>query len=206
MTGEQSDPRGSPNEDITVLELTTGILNDFLEFFDHSAFCDNPSWSGCYCVYYHTDNQEEWEKRTASENRDVAIRLIKEGRLQGLLAYLNKKPVGWCNAASRNSLPRLAISRDLRVEDAEGIGSIVCFVVAKPHRDRGIASRLLEAACDSFSARGFPFAEAYPLKHAESDAANFPGPLRMYLKQGFSVFRELDRYLIVRKPLRKDGT
>lgn len=203
MTGRQSDPGASPKDKMVILELANGLLDDFLEFFDHHAFCDNPSWSGCYCVYYHADDEEEWKKRTAPENRDLAIRLIKEGRLQGKLAYLNKELVGWCNAAPRNSFPRLALSKNLHVEDPERIGSIVCFVVAKPHRGKGIASLLLEAACESFATRGFLFAEAYPLKNAESEAANFPGPLRMYLKNGFSVFRDLDRYLIVRKALQR---
>src|SRR5205807_560936 len=46
------------------------------------------------------------------------------------------------------------------------------------------------------------YAEAYPVKKPESDAYNFPGPLSMYLKNGFSTHRDADWYLVVRKRLK----
>src|SRR2546422_1010526 len=45
--------------------------------------------------------------------------------------------------------------------------------------------------------------EAYPVKKPESAAYNFPGPLSMYLKNGFSTHRDADWYLVVRKRLEK---
>ena len=197
-----ADPEDRQKDDVAIRELTPEILKDFLDFFDHDAFADNPAWSGCYCMYYQfTGIDEEWDKRSASENREAMSKLIREGKAHGLLAYVDGRSVGWCHAAPRTTIPRLKLYQQFRVEEAERIGSIVCFVIAKPYRGRGIARRLLDAACQTFIRQGLAFAEAYPLKHAESDADNFPGPLEMYLDAGFSVFRELERFVIVREAL-----
>jgi len=189
-------------DEIVIRELTSELLDDFLNFFDHDAFADNPAWFGCYCMYYHfTGTVEEWDKRSASENREAISTLIKRGEAHGLLAYVGGRPVGWCHAAPRKAIPRLKLYREFGVEEPERVGSIVCFVIAKPHRGRGVARRLLDAACELFTRQGLAFAEAYPCKYAESDADNFPGPLKMYLDAGFTMFRQLERYVIVRKPL-----
>jgi len=185
-----------------IRELTPELLNDFLNFFDHDAFADNPSWFGCYCMYYHfTGTFEEWDKRSASENRETMSSLIKRGEAHGLLAYVNGRPVGWCHAAPRLTIPRLRLYREFEVADPDRVGSVVCFVIAKPYRGRGIARSVLDAACEIFARQGLAFAEAYPRKNVESDADNFHGPLKMYLGAGFKVFRELERHVMVRKPL-----
>jgi len=187
-----------------IRELTPELLDDYLKFFDHDAFADNPAWFGCYCMYYHfSGTDEEWDARTASENRATISDLIRNGQAHGLLAYVCGKPVGWCKAAPRLALPKLNLDRDLQVDDADRVGSIVCFVIAKPYRGRGIARRLLDTACDVLARRELAFTEAYPRKHAESEADNFPGPLKMYLAAGFTIFREVDKRVIVRKPLLK---
>ena len=83
----------------------------------------------------------------------------------------------------------------------ERVGSIVCFNVASTHRSKGVASRLLDAACKKFFQEGLEYAEAYPVKKPLSDAYNFPGPLSMYLKAGFTEYRDADWYRVVRKKL-----
>jgi len=202
MRKKSAGSKSHLKDETVIRELTPELLNDFLNFFDHHAFADNPAWFGCYCMYYHfTGTGEEWDKRSASENREAISDLIKRGEAHGLLAYVGERPVGWCHAAPRTTIPRLKIYRDFAVEDPERAGSIVCFVIAKPFRGQGIARRLLDVACEIFTRQGLTFAEAYPRKHSESDADNFPGPLKMYLDAGFTVFRELERYVIVRKSL-----
>jgi len=207
MVKAAADYGARRNRDLAIRQLTPDLLDDFLDFFDHAAFTDNPLWSGCYCMYYHfMGTEEEWEKRSASENRETVSKLIGEGKAHGLLAYANGRPVGWCHAAPRTAIPRLKLYQhklfqQFRVEDPERVGSIVCFVIAKPYRGRGIARRLVDTACEVFTRQGLAFAEAYPRKKTESDADKYAGPLNMYLKARFSMFRELERYVIVRKAL-----
>src|SRR5207244_412106 len=69
--------------------------------------------------------------------------------------------------------------------------------------NQGVASQLLNAACHKFSQKGLEYAEAYPVKKPPSAAYDFPGPLSMYLKTGFSTHRDADWYLVVRKRLEK---
>ncbi|MGH2631874.1 MAG: GNAT family N-acetyltransferase [Tepidiformaceae bacterium] len=57
------------------------------------------------------------------------------------------------SAEARIPNPKWAEERDVK--------AVVCFVVAKPFRGRGIATRLLSAACDGFRARGVHTVEAW---------------------------------------------
>lgn len=190
----------------TVRELSPVLLGDWLSFFDHDAFADNPDWAGCYCYFFHADHgQKPFDGRPASENRTASSALIAAGRLKGYLAYADGKPVGWCQAAPRLQIPNMEKDESLQVGDVGQVGSIVCFAVAQPYRHLGVAGRLLEAACSGFRSQGLTIAEAYPRLRTEADAANYHGPLRLYLDAGFAVFRELERLAIVRKNLSGGG-
>ena len=160
-------------------------LADFLAFFDGEAFADNPKWGFCFCQFMYVDHRVvRWNGRTVQENRSAACERICSGRMQGLLAYRDGKPVGWCNAAPRTLLDALADEPD---SDAGRIGQIACFVVARPHRRSGVATALLGAACDFLKAQGFALLEGRALPETSSDAAQHYGPLPMYLAAGFRV-------------------
>jgi GNAT superfamily N-acetyltransferase len=181
---------------LIVKELTPSLKDDFLLFFDHVAFADNPDWSDCYCSAYHfTNNKGKDEARREASN------LVEEDRMHGFLAYDNGKPVGWCNAASRGSYPGIQWLMSPGPDKGERVGSIVCFVIASTHRKKGVASQLLNTACNKFSEKGLEYAEAYPVKKPPSAAWDFPGPLSMYLKNGFTQYRDNDWYMVVRKRL-----
>ena len=184
---------------LVVKELTPSLRDDFLLFFDNVAFADNADWSDCYCSLYHFSNRGKTETR-----REVSSH-IEEGRVHGFLAYESGKPVGWCNAANRNSYPALHWVMGPGPDKWEKVGSIVCFVVGSSHRNKGVASQLLDAACKKFSHSGLDWAEAYPVKKPPSAAWDFPGPLSMYLKNGFSTHLDRGWYAIVRKRLQASG-
>jgi GNAT superfamily N-acetyltransferase len=185
-----------------VRELTADLLSDWLAFFDHDAFADHPEWANCYCHFFHADHAEkEWDARSAEENRAASSALILSGRLRGHLAYLDGKPAGWCQAAPRLLIPNIASDPDLAVSDAGDVGSIACFVVARPYRGSGLARHLLDAACAGFRAQGLRIAEAYPRAGAQGDAANYHGPLSLYLSMGFSTHTQREKILVVRRDL-----
>jgi ribosomal protein S18 acetylase RimI-like enzyme len=196
---------------IEVRPLTPGLLEDWLAFFDHDAFADNPDWSGCYCQHFHADRTERaWALRTDEENRAATVEHINAGRLNGYLAYAGGRPVGWCQAAPRSSIPNVANDPELvgdpgggevPASEDERVGSIVCFVVAEACRRQGVAAALLDAACAGFRAAGLTVAEAYPLITARGDASNYHGPLALYRSAGFELWRELKGRLVVRREL-----
>ena len=193
----------------SIRPLSPDLLDDYLSFFDHDAFCDNPDWQSCYCAFFHfysRAREQEWEERTGEENRAMVCDLIRAGRMRGYLAFVGAKAVGWCHAAPRVDLPSLRDRFDLPDDQAGGIGSIAYFVVAKAHRRQGICRQLLDAACQGFRAMGLSCAEAYPHTGRESDAENYHGPLAMYVASGFQPFLTREDLVVVRKTLRPESS
>lgn len=185
---------------IEIRPLSPELLHDFLAFFEGDAFADNPKWASCYCQFPHVDHDRVvWASRTGAENRAAACGRIESGRMRGLLAYRDGKPVGWCNAAPRPMLAALAAEHD---PDAERIGTITCFIVSRPHRRSGVATALLQRACDELRDQGMAIVEAMPRGDASTDAASYHGPLAMYRAAGFDVHRiDDDGSVRVRKAL-----
>jgi GNAT superfamily N-acetyltransferase len=183
-----------------IRRLCPELLPDFLAFFDHDAFADNPQWGFCFCQFLYVDHTKvEWNKRSAQVNRTAACERIAANRMQGYLAYRDGKPVGWCNAAPRLMLDALADEPEI---DAARIGQITCFVIAKPHRRSGVATALLHAACAGLKEQGLTIAAASPVRTASSDAEHHYGPLNMYLAAGFRIHRkEADGRIHVRREL-----
>lgn len=192
---------------LSIRELTPDLLGDFLHYFDHDAFADNPAWASCYCYFYlHTHATQDWETRSAAENRQAICQRIVQHQMRGYLAYDDQRPVGWCHAAPRVLLPALQEDDALAAPDIEQIGAIVCFNVSSAYRHQGIARQLLAAACAGLQRQGMMIAEAYPRgATAHTAAANYHGPLAMYLSAGFSVYREFDDWLVVRRDLTCHG-
>lgn len=188
------------HDPLTIRRLAPELRDDFLAFFEGPAFADNPKWKSCFCQFLHVDHAKvAWSARTADENRASACDRIACRRMQGLLAYRDGKAVGWCNAAPRVLLDAYA---DEPIADADEVGQIACFVVAREHRRSGVARRLLEEACAMLRDQGLRIAEANPSRDAATDGENHYGPLALYLSCGFSIVREQDDGLIVvRRPL-----
>jgi GNAT superfamily N-acetyltransferase len=193
------DGRGAPG--LVVRPLTHELLDDWLAFFDTDGFADNPDWSDCYCQWFHVDDDTVWQARTGEQNREAAIESINTRRMHGYLAYLDGRPVGWCHAAPRSSLPRIANDPELARGDGERVGSIVCFLIAAQARRQGVATQLLDAACAGFRHLGFTVAEAYPSAVAASDASHYHGPLELYLRAGFHEYGRAGDFVIVRRDL-----
>jgi GNAT superfamily N-acetyltransferase len=187
---------------IEIRSVGPQLLEDYLDFFDNTAFTDNHEWAGCYCCFYLIDHtREDWDTRTAEQNRRSVTDLIAGGDMHGYLAYVEGKVAGWCHAGPKTCFPALMESEELLDADLARTGSIVCFNVDPAQRRRGISAALLAAACEGFVALGLEVVEAYPRPEASGDSANYHGPLRMYLQSGFVTHRQFPTYQVVRKAL-----
>ncbi|MHB8575176.1 MAG: GNAT family N-acetyltransferase, partial [Dehalococcoidia bacterium] len=187
---------------IAVKALTPELLTDYLRFFDEEPFSDRPDWLSCYCVSYciaHTYADEM--RRTARDNRALALAMVPDGRLTGFLAYAGERPVGWCNAGPRSLRPGLSTSVPRVPADENGVGAIVCISISAPYRGHGIARRLIDAACDGFRAEGLRIAEAYPSRNTGLGTGGYHGSFAMYEASGFLPVLEGERYTVVRKEL-----
>ncbi len=185
--------------EIKIEEMSPARQKDYLTFFDQDAFADNPRWASCYCFFHFAPHdREDWDHRTAEQNRGAIIDLIQRGELQGYLAYADGKPIGWCNADLRTRYTTLDSA-----PQPQPVGAIVCFIVAKEYRGLGVARRLLDAACAGFARRGIEVVEAYARKDTEDEAANHHGPLSMYLASGFVQVEENGPLVTVRRSVRE---
>lgn len=189
--------------EIKIKPLGPELIDDFLYFFDHIAFIDNPDWAVCYCHFYHFNgSNKEWTKRTGDENRNASINLIQSGKMNGYFAYLDNKPVGWCNANLKANFQKLSLLEELKTTFDGKAASIVCFLISHLHRRKGIARKLLQYACTDLKDKGYDCIEAYPRKGEKlSEAHQYHGPLSLYRSEGFNIHKELKDFYIVRKNL-----
>lgn len=186
--------------DISIKPLSPDLLNDYLFFFDNIVFTENPDWSMCYCYSFHfVGIDDQWNKK---ENRASAIKLIKEDKMRGYLAYSNNTPVGWCNVNDRNNYQRLNKIYNIVSDPNEKIASIVCFLISPAFRRKGIAKILLEKIISDYTKRDYDYIEAYPDKVGSSCEKNYKGHLNLYQRNNFGVISESDNYFIVRKELK----
>jgi len=190
--------------DIAIEPLTPQRLPDFLDFFEHRAFTDNPRWQSCWCHFPHADHATVvWKERSSAENRAASCTRIENGTMTGWLAYAGTAPdapaIGWCNAGPRRFIEGLF---DEPEPLADRIGAIACFVIAPAWRGKRIATALLDAACAGLRAQGFAWAEGYPRADTANAGEAHHGPLAMYTAAGFEVIKtEPDGGLTVRKRL-----
>jgi ribosomal protein S18 acetylase RimI-like enzyme len=152
--------------ELDIRPLTPELRNDYLYFFDNIAFADHPEWSQCYCLAFHFE--PAWDAVDADKEnpwRERAVRFVREGKIQGYLAYSDGKTVGWCNANDKKNYA--ALESNVKPEiwgenEDKKIKSIVCFLVAPDMRGRGIATKLLDHVCVDAEADGYDFIESYP--------------------------------------------
>jgi ribosomal protein S18 acetylase RimI-like enzyme len=119
--------------------------------------------------------------------------------LTGYLVFDNDNPIGWCNANKRINLQRLIKDYDLIDNPDDKVCSVVCFLIHPDYRRQGIAQKILEKVIEDYSDKGYDYIEAYPKKGKLSCESNFKGPLDLYKRFDFEIFKEYDSYYVMRK-------
>jgi GNAT superfamily N-acetyltransferase len=99
--------------------------------------------------------------------------------------YEGAEPIGWCQAAPRDSFPKIARQFGLAPDPATF--AIGCFAVAPRARRRGAARTLLAAVLADLPARGARRVEAFPKRGVEGPAELWNGPEALFLDAGFRV-------------------
>jgi GNAT superfamily N-acetyltransferase len=187
--------------------LTPERWADFEELFGpHGAA------GGCWCMWWRLTGKE-FDALKGEGNRRAMKAIVDSGRVPGILAYHEGHPVGWCSVAPREEFPRLERSlrlaqgqaRILKPVNDEPVWSVVCFFIAKSHRRRGVARRLLQAALDYVRDCGGGIVEGYPVEPKKGhmpDLFAYHGLASMFRSAGFkevarrSETRPMMRYVI----------
>ncbi len=121
--------------------------------------------------------------------------------MKGLLAFVGEEPVGWCNLNSKKIYKKIAIDNEPDDTPIGKTASIVCFLIAPAYRKKGVARKLLKHATKFLKENGYSWIEAYPRKGELSDAHSYHGPVSLFESENFSIVKEDEHFLLMRKPL-----
>ena len=195
--------------DISIRKLTPDLAEAYVHFFDVTPHDDYTEGAKCYCVGWCSDDSEGKDFSSREKRREYALQYVRDGCIQGYLAYQGDEIVGWCNANTKADCLQCCSWRrfmgHVPVEDCRAgvrVKSIFCFVVAPEMQRKGIATQLVERVCQDAAADGFDFVEAYPNKKFNDIAHDFMGPLALYKKCGFRRHARAKGIVVMRKALK----
>jgi len=194
---------------IKICKLKPEHAEEYARFFDITPHDVNIDESKCYCVTWRSgdwsdDGNNHWFP-TREERRARAIEFVRDGYIQGYLAYNGDEIVGWCNANAdcrscvdylRGFWPIEEYRADIKVK------SIFCFVISPEVQRKGIATQLVERVCKDAADDGFDFVEGYTAIKFTDTTHHYVGFLEMYEKCGFTKYAERDGKVVMRKVLK----
>jgi GNAT superfamily N-acetyltransferase len=184
---------------VEIHRVTDERIDDWLNFFDHDAFVTTPEWAACYCLAEHI-GPEAHEHPHWTQMRDAMVARLRAAKSFGYLAYVDGRPGGWVNASRRADY---AFADG--TPDEESIVGVVCFVIAPPYRQHGLAGMLLDHVIAGAPERGAVAVEGYPFNSTDGDGSrNFRGARSMYEHRGFEPVEVRERDTVMR--LRVDTT
>ncbi len=170
--------------DLEIHPLTRDRLPDLRALFDEGG---DPKT--CQCAFWRTP-ASGWGDWTKARNQTVLEGLAGSDPAPGLVAYADGRAVGWVSLGPREDFIRLERSRVLVRVDEAPVWSVVCFVVSRSWRGKGVATRLLDAAIDYAKANEATLVEAYPVDPSRGRvpaASAYQGPLAMFERAGFDI-------------------
>ena len=180
--------------------LTIDTWPDFVELFGSCG-----GYSGCWCMWWRC-SRREFEHNQGAGNKQAMLELVKAGVVPGLLAYRERRAIGWCAVAPRAELASLKRSPVLKSVDDRPVWSVSCFFVDKSCRGQGVATSLLQAAKEHVRKHGGRCIEAYPTVSGKSvlpPVSSFMGVPGLFENAGFefitqpSKARQIWRYEIL---------
>jgi GNAT superfamily N-acetyltransferase len=169
---------------LDIRPLTDERLTDLRALFDEGG---DPKT--CQCAFWRVP-ASGWSDWTRERNRSVLEAVASRDPAPGLIAYGDGRAVGWVSVGPREDYVRLERSKVLPRLDDRPVWSIVCFVVARSWRGRGVAAALLDAALEHAREHGATLVEAYPVDASGGRvkaASAYMGPLPMFEHAGFEV-------------------
>lgn len=181
------------------LEIAEAAWDGFETVMGEKGGC-----GGCWCMLWRR-SKAEMDRHMGAGNREAMKQIFDDGPAPGLIARMERQPVGWVQVDARAAFPRLASSRVLKPVDDRPVWSISCLLVEKAFRRRCVSKALLEAAADLARARGAEIVEGYPIDTPKSSypaVYAWTGFVGAFRDAGFvEVARRSDTRPIMRKAL-----
>ena len=195
---------------IEIRKLAPDLAEDYARFFDVTPHNDEGDGIKCYCVLWRSGGWsgkggDHWFP-TEEERRAKAIQFVRDGYIQGYLAYRGDEIVGWCNATAECQRGYEHIRSYWGIGEHEPgvkIKSIFCFAIAPGMRRKGVATQLVERVCRDAANEGFDIVEACVEKKPRKGATDFMGSTALYEKCGFAISAEREGRVVMRKALKE---
>jgi GNAT superfamily N-acetyltransferase len=175
----------TPIDALEVRPLTPGNFGDLAALFEEGG---DPKW--CWCMYFRARGRD-WSNSTGEQNRaELRALADRPGIAPGLVGYEGDRAIAWISLGPREDYERLTHSKILAPVDDTPVWSIVCFVVSRLARGRGVAAAMLQAGIEYARAYGATMLEAYPAETHDRRmraADIYQGTLVMFERAGFEV-------------------
>ena len=186
MKGETPDLECHP--------LTPERWGDF-----ETLFGPKGAYGGCWCMWPRL-RSKDFRGKSGAQNKQAMRDAVDSGEEPGLLAYGGGEPIGWVALAPRERYALLEHSRTLKRVDDRPVWSIVCFVIDKRARGRGMMAKLLSAAVDYAARHGATIVEAYPVEPAGklTGYSGFTGIASTFRRAGFVEVRASQQQPVMR--------
>ncbi len=149
--------------------------------------------------------RKQYDAGKGESNRMAQKFIVSQGRIPGLIAYVDGVPAGWIAVEPRSEFTGLARSRVLAPFDDSPVWSVPCFFVAQKFRGVGLTVGLLKAAVDYVTLQGGKIVEGYPVEPKQEKVSPvfiYTGVASAFKKAGFievirrSETRPMMRFLI----------
>jgi GNAT superfamily N-acetyltransferase len=142
---------------------------------------------GCWCMRWRLP-RERFESCKGDDNRRTLESGIANGKIHGVIGYINNIPIAWCSLGDRYEFRELGISELLAPVDDQPVWAITCLFIAKAFRRKGISDSLLAAAVEYAKEKGAKIVEGYPLSPITPKvpvAAAWTGLESVFIRGGF---------------------
>jgi len=146
------------NSKLTFHPLAPERWKDFEKLFGERGAC-----GGCWCMSWLL-TKKEFDANKGDGNKKKMKKLVNKKTEPGIIAYINKEPIGWCAIAPRGNYIRLENSRVLKRIDDQPVWSITCFFIKKEFRRKGFSTEILKGAIEYCRLRGAKIIEGYPVE------------------------------------------
>jgi predicted GNAT family acetyltransferase len=167
--------------------LTVSNWASFETLMGEKGGCGN-----CWCMYFRLP-YKTFQDNKPDGNKKLMKKLVNKGKPQGLIASMNKQPVGWIAMAPREDYLKLGNSRVFKPIDNKPVWSITCFFIKKELRHQGLSQQLIKGAIDFAKKKKIKTLEAYPaIPYAEKVPYPFlwVGVLSSFINNGFEIARQ----------------
>src|SRR5512141_1232859 len=122
--------------------LTSATWKQFEAVMGEKGGCGN-----CWCMFFRIP-YKTFQEIKPDGNKKLMRKIVNKGEPVGLIASLEKEPVGWIALAPREDYMKLDNSRAFKRIDDKPVWSITCVFIKKEFRRIGLSQQLIRGAID----------------------------------------------------------